>query len=235
MEEEARRLAVLGEAIEISATGVQEGVSRRGGRGEDDGVDDGRQDGDGGTADGDDPGRGSRTGVVVLLRREQVLVVIWHQHTQEEGAENVEEEDTPEDSLDGLGDVLARVLRLTGSAGDGLDTTEGKGSVDERREEAQEASLVAGAEVLVHGAWVLPVPEADAVAGRTAAEVDDEGEQQQADDGDDLDTGEDELSLAVDRDGPDVEEDDDGDDQADPCSDVDVLRAGPVLDDDGGR
>lgn len=173
MQEETGSLSVLGETVEVSASGVQEGVSGGGGGGENDGVDDGWKDRDRGTLDGNDPWRGSRTGVIVLLGREQVLVVEWNKHAEEESTEDIEEEDTPEDTLDGLWDVLARVLSLTGSTGDRLDTTEGEGSVDEGGEETEEAAFVAGTKVLVHRTGVLPVSESDAVMGRAATEVDD--------------------------------------------------------------
>ena len=39
-------------------------------------------------------------------------VVVWHEDTDGQGAKDVEEEDTPEDAADGLGDVDAWVFSL---------------------------------------------------------------------------------------------------------------------------
>lgn len=63
------------------------------------------------------------------------------------------------------------------------------------------------------------------------AQVDDEGEQQQAKDGDDLDGSEDEFRLAVYRNSEDVQADDENDDEGNPCSHIDMLGTVPELND----
>ena len=68
----------------------------------------------------------------------------------------------------------------------------------------------------------------------SAAEINDECHDQQTDDGDDLDGREDELGFTVDLDGEDVQAEDDADDEGDPRRNSDVLRAWPILNDDGG-
>ncbi len=96
-----------------------------------------------------------------------------------------------------------------------LDAAVREGGVDEGGEEAEEAAEVAGDDVggadhgvdgvLLHGAGVLPVPEAEPLVQRVAAQVDDEGHDEQTADSDQLDGGEHELGLAVDGHGEDVE------------------------------
>jgi len=57
-------------------------------------------------------------------------IIRGNENTNGERAENVEEQDTPEDSADGLWDVLAWVFSFTSSDGDKLDTTVRESSVD---------------------------------------------------------------------------------------------------------
>ena len=63
--------------------------------------------------------------------------------------------------------------------------------------------------------------------------INNEGHNQESNDGDDLNTCEDELCLSIDLDGEDVQADNKNDDQRDPGCDIDVISPGPVLDDDG--
>jgi hypothetical protein len=50
-------------------------------------------------------------------------VVGGNEDTDCERTKNIEEQDTPEDSADCLGNVLARILGLAGSDSDKLNTT----------------------------------------------------------------------------------------------------------------
>ena len=52
-----------------------------------------------------------------------MLVVRGHKDTDCEGTEDVEEQNTPEDSADCLWNVLTRVLCFTGGNSDEFDTT----------------------------------------------------------------------------------------------------------------
>lgn len=63
-------------------------------------------------------------------------------------------------------------------------------------------------------------------------EVENKSQDQQADDGDDLDAGEDEFGFSIDGDGKYVEADDHHDNDGDPCGNVDVCGMWPELDDD---
>ena len=55
---------------------------------------------------------------------------------------------------------------------------------------------------------MVPVAKSQAVAGWSSSKIDDEGENDEAYDGDDFDTGKTEFGLSIDRDGEDVEADD---------------------------
>lgn len=64
--------------------------------------------------------------------------------------------------------------------------------------------------------------------------INDESHDQETNDSDDLDGCEDELSFTIDLDGEDVQANDESDDESDPRRNRDVLRALPILNDDGG-
>ena len=67
----------------------------------------------------------------------------------------------------------------------------------------------------------------------SSAEIDDDGKDKQANYSDKLDAGEDELGFTVDRDGEDVEANDNDDDEGDPCGHIGAGGALPELYDDG--
>lgn len=230
LEEEARGLAELGNTEEVTGAGVQEGITGRGGGGQDDGVDDVREHGDTRVLAGDDPGRLARTGEAVVGERG---VAGTDAHTDDEGAENVEEEDTPEHTADGLGDVLARVGGLTSSDGDHLGTTVGESGVDKGGPQTGEATSISLADVLFHGAF-LPVTESTAVMVRSTAEPDDYTAEQQTEDGDNFYRRKAEFGLSVYRYSEDVQTDDDDDDDGDPNTLIDLFLGVPETDDDGG-
>jgi hypothetical protein len=67
---------------------------------------------------------------------QQLWVIAWNKHTNCKRSEDVEEENTPEDSANSLGNILARILSFTGSDSNHFHATIAEGSVDERGEEA---------------------------------------------------------------------------------------------------
>lgn len=69
--------------------------------------------------------------------------------------------------------------------------------VDERLHEAQEPPGVSEDKVFPHRAGMFPVSEAQTVMVRPAAEEQDDGQEQQSDDSNDLDTCEYELCFTV--------------------------------------
>ena len=161
-------------------------------------------------------------------------VVVWNQDTDGKRAEDVEEQNTPEDTLDGLWNVLARILGFTSSDSNHFDTTVREGSIDQSREPTQETTLSTTRDVLVHGTWMLPVMETKSAFARSTAQVDDESKEQESDDGNDFDTGKDELGFTIDRYGEDVQAEDKNDDDRDPRRDVNIRSTRPVANDGGG-
>ena len=219
LEKEARSLTDLGKCEQVTGAGEEESVGGRRCRGQDDGVDDRWEGWDTGTLDGNNPRRSSGTDTTV----EKSSLVGRDKDTNGEGTEDVEEQDTPEDTANGLWNVLARVLSLAGSDGNHLNTTVGESGVDEGREKTSEAADIANSDVLLHGTWVLPVAKAKSVVGWSTAEVNDQGKEKQTDNGEDLDRSEDELGFSVDGYGKDVQSKNDDNDDGDPSSLVDGV------------
>lgn len=212
-EEDGRGVALDGETVEDTGSGKERLVRGRPGRGDDHGVDD-RGDGlDAGGGRSDDERRGGGGSRVVLDTR----VVGRDEHADDEDREDVEDGDTREHALDGLGDRLAGVTRLGGGHGDRLGAGEGEDGIDEHSPEAEEAAPRALGDVGDERARVLPVAETDALDALDAAARRDEAEDDQADNEQDLDDGKAELDLAKvahlgERDhGRDDDEDDDPD------------------------
>lgn len=229
LEEDLWCLAVLSKGEEVARAGVQEGVGRGRCRGQDDCIDDVGEDRDAGAVDGDDPRGGSGTSTTV----EKFVIVAGHGNTDSQGSKNVEEKDTPEDTADGLGDVLPWVLGLTSSNGDHLNTSVRERSVDEGGEETEESSSISNANVLLHGARVLPVTETKTVMARGTTKIDNESDNEKTNNGHNLDASEDELGFTVYRDGENVQANDNNNDDGDPGSLVDTVV--PETDDDRCR
>lgn len=147
----------------------------------DDGVHDGGQAADTGLLDRDDEGGGLGVGAG---RTEQELGVAGDDEADDEGSQNVEDHDTPEHLLGGLGDGLGRVGGLSSGQTAQLGTGKGKGAGDEDGAEALEGG---------EGARVTPVLGADVSALWRTTAVDHDAEDDEADERGDLDQGEDEF------------------------------------------
>ena len=80
-------------SIQVPRTGVQEGVGGAGGRGENDGIDNGGKSGDLSAIDGNDPWRGSGTGLVVLDGADKLVVIVRNEDANCESTEDVKEQD----------------------------------------------------------------------------------------------------------------------------------------------
>ena len=131
---------VTGKSVEGTAGNVQIGVG--GGENEDENtsVDDVGEDLDTGELGGDDERGGVGTGTGLVVGEGELLGVVGYDHTDEEDTETVEEEDSVEGELDGLGDAASGVLRFACSNTDKLGTKVGKGGVDEHTPETEETS-----------------------------------------------------------------------------------------------
>jgi hypothetical protein len=109
--EEGGSLAFESEGVEDSGRSVDVRVSGRPDGNQKNGVDYGGKSLDTSSVDGDDEGR-LRDGRTVR-RVEEVFVVVGNEESHDENGGDVENQDPPERSPDGLGDVLSGVLGLT--------------------------------------------------------------------------------------------------------------------------
>ena len=120
----------------------------------------------------------------------QRWIVPWHQGHNDEDRDEVEQTDPPDDRVGGLGNLLARVLRLRGRDGHDLGAHEGKhGGQD-------------GTQYRAHAVWqealgVEQVRNAADLAGRQEAEDRQNTEDDETDDRHDLEQGEPEFELTV--------------------------------------
>ena len=228
-------MAVLGQCVQVTGTDVQEGISGRGGRRQDDRVDDGRQGLDVRSVHSNDPWRLGGAFRTRGERLQQVCIVVWDQQPHGEGAEDVEEQDTPEDTADRLGDIASGIFGLTRGHCHGFHATISESGIDHDGPPAEESTFSSGGNVLVHRARVPPILETQSVLSWHAADVNDQGQDQQADQRDDLDRCKDELGFSVDGDSKDVQAEDEDDDDTDPRRHIDVLCSMPELNDGRGR
>ena len=152
-----------------------------------------------------------------------------HDEADHEQGNNVEEGDAPQHLLRGKRDALERVGCLGGSKTSQLSATESERSRDEHATEA----LKAIAECTL---WCMPVLAANiaTVIGRNAAAIDDDGEDDEACTGDDLDDGEDEFNFSIATNAEDLDDDERNEEDGNPYPLVDVASACPVLESDTG-
>jgi hypothetical protein len=147
-------------------------------------VDDRVQSGDSSCLDRNDP----RTRVGVARSGNEIWVVVWHNHADQDGAENIEEQNSVSYALCGLWDRSVRVAclgsgndnltdqygRFKGTVTYGLHTDKRETGVDECADEAEEMSgRSSDAGKVGPGSWVAPVSEADSIVVRSTTERDD--------------------------------------------------------------
>ncbi|CAG9989383.1 unnamed protein product [Clonostachys byssicola] len=152
----------------------------------DDGVEDGGEDLDASVLDGKDEGGGLGVGTAGA---QQTGVVRGEDEAEDEEVDDVEQGNSEEDLLASLGDGLAGSGRLSSGETNHLSTTEGEGGNDEDGAESSEA--------VAESARLDPVLAADVALVAGAAAVDDDTEDHEANAGEDLDEGEDELYFTV--------------------------------------
>ncbi len=203
-EKEAWGLLILSKSEEISRSGVQERVRRRRGGRQDHGIDNTGQNWDASIPNTNNPWGLRSTGSTRSLCTQQALVIGGNKDTNCERAKNVEEQNTPEDSANGLGNILSGILGLTSSNSNKFHTTVRKCGVHEDGEETQEPSSGSSGIIFLHGSWMLPVSEAQTIVLWSTAKIHNEGHDQETNDGNDLHTGKDELCLTVYLDGEDI-------------------------------
>lgn len=199
--EDTGSIAVLGHAVKSTGGNVLVRVGGGEAEKKDTSVDERREDLDLGVNDGEDEGRGGSTtlgtlgrgglqggGVGVNNHADAGISQAIVGHLQEDG-ENVEEDDSVEGLLNGRWDSLARVLGLADGDTDELGAHVGEEGENKRIEETEETAegKILGDFVWLEGAAVLPVAETDTGGAGDTSEVDDECQEDQAGEGKNLD------------------------------------------------
>lgn len=126
---------VLGQSLEGSGGSKGAGVGDTHDRNQDHGVEDGWKDLDTGKLDGNDERRATTGSTLTMVQR----AVSGDNEADEEQVHNVEDADTPDDLLGGLGDFLLWVFSLGSSESSKFSSAESEGSRDEDSAESMEA------------------------------------------------------------------------------------------------
>lgn len=174
---------------------------------------------------GDDDQRRRRCVSCVHL---QVLVGIRHVDADEEDEGYEQDRDAPVRPANRRRDRLLRVTRLARTHTHQLRALEAEAGRDEHRPESDKLADGAVDEMLREQPRMHPVLEAK-VPLVADARVHTDGENNKADDGDDLDAGEPHLQLAVPADRQEVDGREDGPEHGDPDGDAQAIV--PILDD----
>lgn len=183
----------------------------------------------------DDEGRGGG----VSGGGQKGVVVVGNEDADEEDSEHKEEEDTVEGLLDRRWDRTARVSGLTSGNTNQLSSLVGETSLNKRRPEADEfggAEPVRTADLVEQvgseSTGMVPIVEAD-IPFSAGTCVNADGEDHEAEDGNDLDCREPKLDFAIAAYGSKVYRGDD--DPKDSDKNTDRYRLIPILDDDASR
>lgn len=192
------------------------------------------EDGDANVLDANNKRRGSGTTGAAVESAEKLIVVGSDEDTNDERRATVEDGKTPDEAASSLGNVATRSDSLTGSNGNQLGGgDEGEAGGDEGVPKGEEAASRAPYTFVLHkGPWMSPVIKAShmRLIG-AAAKEDDDAENDEAHDGEQLDTGKPKLGLAKELNGNDIEEEHDEEDDGNPDGNVDLSGARPVVDD----
>lgn len=179
-----------------------------------------------------DEGRGTGIAFAGLVRSEQCWVVRGHNDTNDKGAETVEDGQTPDESSSGFGNVASWSNSFTSSDSNQLGRCdEGETSSDKGVPVAKKAASAAGGLVFDESSRGLPVVESKhAVRFGSTAKENDDTKNDEAHDGDELDTGEPKFGLTEEADGDNVEEKNNHQNDSDPYCNIDTGT--PVVNDD---
>ena len=230
--EDLGSVTLLGQAVDCTGSDVQIGIGGTEGEDQDTGVEDIGESLDACKLDGDDEGRGRSTSPS-LRRKRKLWRVVRDKHAQEEDREAVEEQDSVEGKLDSTGNSLAGVLRLADSDTDKLSTQVGKDGVDQRAPETVKPASVTLGNVWLECAGFRVVLESSCIAGSTTNSQD-EGQEDDADDGYDLEGAKPELKLAKELDTKVIDSADYDEEDQDPYTRIDSFRGYPFLNDERG-
>jgi hypothetical protein len=225
--EDLRGVTLDGESIDGTGGNVQIRVGSTECEEQDAGVDDGRKVGNLGNLDGNNKGRGRSTSGG-LVGKGKLLGVVRYNHAQEENGQTVEEENPVKGELDGAWNSLARILCFTNSDTDKLSTEVGEDGIDQGAPEAIKFALTSGSNVWFEGTRIVVVLEASCRA-RTGADGQQEGQENDANDGDDFDGTQPEFQLTKELDTKVVDGANGKQEDGDPNTRIDFLSGFPFL------
>lgn len=159
-------------------------------------------------------------------------MVVWHDKTEQENREHVEEDDSVEGELDGAWNRLSWVLCFTNCHTDEFSAQVRENSCDHGSPESVKLACSTGIDIGLEGTWILIVSETGAVAVWSTSEHNDKREQDQAADNQYLDRREPELKFAKPFDANVVDRDDYDQEDGDEHAGIDFARWNPVLNDE---
>lgn len=213
--EDGGRFALARETVNSPSGDVQIRVSGGEDEEEDAAVENVGKDANAGQLDGDDEGGGS-CGASLLGREDQAFGVVGDQGADEQNADHIKEKNPVEGELDGARDRLAWVLGLADSHADQFGTQVSERGRHHGRPEGIETTRGRILDIPVERTGLLPVPEALAVMIGAAAQHQNEGEQNQADDDDHFEGGQPELEFTEEPDTKVVDGDNQHQEDCDP-------------------
>ena len=222
-------MTLLGKTVNGTGGNVKIRVGSRESEEQDAGVEETRKMPDVGELDGNDERRGRGFGSS-FVGKTKLLGVVGNNHAQEEDGKAVEEQDSVEGELDGARNRLAWVLSLTDSDTDEFGTKVGKDGVDQRAPEAVELAGVAFGNVWLERTGLVVVLEAGCLA-RADTDREEEGEDDNADNGNDLDRAEPEFEFSKEFDAEVIDGHNDDKEDGNPHARIHLGCGYPLLDD----
>lgn len=226
-------MALLSETVNGTGSNVQIRVGCAECEKQDAGVQDTGQMLDASKPDGQDEGRGGCSGTCVV-RKCEFFGIIGYEHSQEEDSQAVEEQDPVKSELDSAGNGLAWILCFSDGNTNQLSTQIGEHSVDQGCPEAVELAGIARVDVWLEGTRLLVVFESSG-GGRTSTNSEQEGQDDYADDGDDLDGTEPKLEFTKELDAEIVNGANDNEEDRYPDTRIDFFFRFPFLQNQCGR
>lgn len=229
--EDARGVAGHGERVQGARRHVEERISRGPGGGQDRSVDDMVEHGDPRIFDAHHEGRGLDGAVTCG----QLRGVGWADHTDGQNTQNVEEDQTVDVAAGGPRYVATGGLHLATTDDDQFGgEDEGDGTGDGALEQPDKTTGIARHQILVKGTGIFPVVEPKSLTVRTTAPEQNEGDHEQTDQGDNLDSREPKLGFTVEAHGEEVEGNNHDHHDGDPHGNVDGCIGIPISNDQPG-
>lgn len=182
-------LALARKRVQCTRPGIHPRVAGRPGGNQNGRVDNVVQSADTSILDANNEGTGAGARTTTVDTVKQFRVVVGNGDSDDQATQNVECEETVDETVRRFGDVATRRNGLASCSGDQLRREdEGEAGLDQGSPECQEAASVhIGDEVrLDECTWALPVPESESVMVGATTEEEDNTQDNETNDGDDL-------------------------------------------------